>query len=227
MVKSREYKLFGIFLALNIAFQLISDVTAGKIIQLWMFPVSITILYFPIVYIISDVVTEVYGYARARYITWMTLICSIIAGLIYLAVAYFPSPEFFGASEAYQTVFGIVPRILIGGWIAVFAGDMLNNYILAKMKIWTKGKHLWTRTIGSTIFGQGINTILFYVIALSGVLPTNVLIFSIFSAWILKLAVEVIFTPITYYVVNKVKTIEGEDYYDKDTDFNPIIITKK
>lgn len=218
----KHYKLLGLLTALNITFQLVSDVTAGKIIELFIFPVSVTVLYFPFVYIISDVMTEVYGYARARLVTWLTLISSVIAGLIYLAVAYLPSPEFFGASEAYATVFGIVPRILIGGWIAVFAGDILNNYVLAKMKVWTKGKHLWTRTIGSTIFGQGANTVLFYVIALSGVLPTNILVVSILSAWLLKIAVEVIFTPLTYWVVRKVKQIEGEDYYDNDTDFNPL-----
>lgn len=223
----KHYKLLGLLTALNITFQLVSDVTAGKIIELFIFPVSVTVLYFPFVYIISDVMTEVYGYARARLVTWLTLISSVIAGLIYLAVAYLPSPEFFGASEAYATVFGIVPRILIGGWIAVFAGDILNNYILAKMKVWTKGKHLWMRTIGSTIFGQGANTVLFYVIALSGVLPTNVLVISILSAWVLKIAIEVVFTPITYWVIRKVKQIEGEDYYDIDTDFNPLSLRVK
>ena len=218
----KHYKLLGLLTALNITFQLVSDVTAGKIIELFIFSVSVTVLYFPFVYIISDVMTEVYGYARARLVTWLTLISSVIAGLIYLAVAYLPSPEFFGASEAYATVFGIVPRVLIGGWIAVFAGDILNNYVLAKMKVWTKGRHLWTRTIGSTIFGQGANTVLFYVIALSGILPTNVLVASILSAWLLKIAVEAIFTPATYYVVRKVKQIESEDHYDTDTDFNPL-----
>ncbi|HXK40761.1 MAG TPA: queuosine precursor transporter [Candidatus Paceibacterota bacterium] len=218
----KHYKLLGLLTALNITFQLVSDVTAGKIIELFIFPVSVTVLYFPFVYIISDVMTEVYGYARARLVTWLTLISSVIAGLIYLAVAYLPSPEFFGASEAYATVFGIVPRVLVGGWIAVFAGDILNNYVLAKMKVWTKGRHLWTRTIGSTIFGQGANTVLFYVIALSGILPTNVLVASILSAWLLKIAVEAIFTPVTYYVVRKVKQIESEDHYDTDTDFNPL-----
>lgn len=217
----KHYKLLVLLTALNITFQLVSDVTAGKIIQFFIFPISVTVLYFPFVYIISDVMTEVYGYARARLVTWLTLISSVVAGVIYLIVANLPSPEFFGASEAYATVFGIVPRILIGGWIAVFAGDILNNYVLAKMKVWMKGKHLWTRTIGSTIFGQGANTILFYVIALSGILPTNVLIISILSAWFLKVAIEVVFTPITYYVVRKVKQIEGEDHYDTDTDFNP------
>ncbi|MBI2618250.1 queuosine precursor transporter [Candidatus Kaiserbacteria bacterium] len=217
----KHYKLLGLLTALNIAFQLVSDVTAGKIIQLFIFPVSVTVLYFPIVYIISDVMTEVYGYARARLVTWLTLLSSVIAGIIYLIVAYLPSPEFFGASEAYATVFGIIPRVLIGGWIAVFAGDILNNYVLAKMKIWTKGKYLWMRTIGSTIFGQGANTILFYMIALSGILPANVLVISILSAWFLKVVVEAVLTPVTYYVVHKVKQIEGEDYYDTDTDFNP------
>lgn len=223
----KNYKLFTIFLAINITFQLISDVTAGKIIQLWIFPVSITVLYFPIVYIISDVITEVYGYSEARLITWVTLICSVLAGLIYLLVAFSPSPEFFVVSEAYKIVFGVVPRVLVGGWIAVFAGDILNNYVLAKMKVWTKGKNLWARTIGSTILGQGVNTILFYLIALSGVLPINVLIISILSAWGFKILVEILFTPLTYYIVNKVKKIEGEDYYDTNTNFNPFIIIKK
>lgn len=218
----KHYKLLGLLTALNIAFQLVSDVTAGKIIQFLIFPVSVTVLYFPIVYIISDVMTEVYGYARARLVTWLTLLSSVIAGVIYLIVAYLPSPEFFTTSEAYQIVFGIVPRVLIGGWIAVFAGDILNNYILAKMKVWMNGKYLWMRTIGSTIFGQGANTVLFYLIALSGILPANVLVVSIFSAWLLKMAVEVILTPVTYYVIRKVKQIEGEDYYDTNTDFNPL-----
>ena len=217
-----HYKLLGLLLALNITFQLVSDVTAGKIIELFTLPVSITVLYFPFVYIISDVMTEVYGYARARLVTWLTLISSVIAGLVYVVVARFPSPEFFGASEAYATVFGIVPLVLVGGWIAVFAGDILNNYVLAKMKVWTKGKHLWARTIASTVVGQGANTILFYVIALSTVLPLNVLLISILSAWLLKVVVEVVLTPVTYYVVRKVKQIEGEDHYDTDTDFNPL-----
>src|SRR3990167_7205638 len=159
----KHYKLLGLLTALNITFQLVSDVTAGKIIELFIFPVSVTVLYFPFVYIISDVMTEVYGYARARLVTWLTLISSVIAGLIYLAVAYLPSPEFFGASEAYARVFGVIPRVLVGGWIAVFAGDILNNYVLAKMKVQMNGKHLWMRTISSTIVGQGANTVLFYV----------------------------------------------------------------
>lgn len=218
----KQFKLLGLFTALNIAFQLISDVTAGKIIDVFSYPVSVTILYFPIVYIISDIVTEVYGYARARRVLLITMLCSILAGLIYQLVIYLPPSVVFDANEAYQSVFGIVPRVLLGGWIAVFIGDILNNYTLAKMKVWTKGKFLWMRTIASTVVGQLGNTALFYVIALYAVLPNNVLITSILAAWLLKVGVEVILTPVTYIVVRWVKKVENEDHYDTDTDFNPI-----
>jgi hypothetical protein len=223
----KTYKLLTFLTVLNVMFQLVSDVTAGKIILLFGFSVSVTVLYFPFVYIISDIMTEVYGYARARLVTWITLISSVMAGCIYLVVAYLPSPDFFAASEAYTTVFGIVPRILIGGWIAVFVGDIVNNYIMARMKVWSNGKRLWMRTIGSTIGGQFTNTTLFYVIALSGILPGNVLVISIISAWIMKVAIEALLTPVTYWVINTVKRIEGEDYYDRDTDFNPMSLKVK
>ncbi|MBT3230817.1 queuosine precursor transporter [Candidatus Uhrbacteria bacterium] len=218
----KQFKLLGLFTALNIAFQLISDVTAGKIIDVFSYPVSATILYFPIVYIISDIVTEVYGYAKARRVLLITMLCSILAGLIYQLVVYLPPSVVFDANEAYQSVFGIVPRVLLGGWIAVFVGDILNNYTLAKMKVWTKGKFLWMRTISSTIVGQLGNTALFYVIALYAILPNNVLLTSIVAAWLLKVAVEVVLTPVTYIVVKWVKKVENEDHYDTDTDFNPI-----
>ncbi len=221
----KHYKLLGLFTALNIAFQLISDVTAGKIIDVFSFPVSITILYFPIVYIISDIVTEVYGYARARRVLLVTLLCSIIAGVIYQLAVYLPPSAIFNANEAYQTVFGVVPRVLVGGWIAVFVGDILNNYVLAKMKVWSKGKFLWMRTIGSTVVGQLANTALFYLIALYAILPNNVLLVSIISAWLIKTVIEVILTPITYIVINKVKKVEGEDHFDDKTNFNPLSIS--
>ncbi len=119
---------------------------------------------------------------------------------------------------------GQVPRILVGGWIAVWVGGILNDYTLAKMKVLTKGKYLWTRTIGSTIVGEGANTFLFYTIALYAVIPTGLLINSILSGWFLKIAVEIIMTPVTYKIIAKLKKIEGEDYYDTNTNFNPLII---
>lgn len=220
----KNYKYLGLITTLYIAFQLISDVTAGKIVQLGIFTVSATALYFPITYIFSDILTEVYGYAKARNVVWQALLASILAGIIYQLVVWLPPAAGFDANDAFSRVLGSVPRILLGGWVAVWAGGILNDYVLAKMKIATKGKHLWMRTIGSTIVGEGVNTILFYTIALYSVLPNSLLISSILSGWLLKVAVEVVFTPITYYVVAKLKKIENEDYYDTDTDFNPLII---
>ncbi|MCH8824802.1 MAG: queuosine precursor transporter [Planctomycetes bacterium] len=216
-----NYKLLTLFLTLNVTFQLISDATAGKIISLFGVGVSVTVLYFPFVYIISDVVTEVYGYAAARRILWYTLAASITAGLMYqLAVAVPPAP-FFEGQEAYSTVFGIVPRVLLGGWLAVFVGDISNNFVLAKLKVHMGGSKLWVRTIGSTLVGQFLNTAVFYVVALSGILPTEILLQAIVAGWLIKVAVEALFTPVTYWVVAKVKKIEGVDHYDRKTNFNP------
>ena len=204
--------------------QLVSDVTAGKIVQLWVFPVSVTVIYFPITYIFSDILTEVYGYARARAVLWTVLVCSVTAGLIYQLAVFLPPAIGFDANEAYTRVLGSVPRILFGGWIAVFAGDILNNYVLAKLKLFFNGKHLWIRTISSTIVGQFVNTLLFYIIALYGILPTDLLVQSILSGWLIKVVVEIAFTPLTYLVIGKLKKLENEDFYDKETNFNPLII---
>ncbi len=220
----KQYKYLGLITVLYVTFQLVSDVSAGKIVQLGIFTVSATVLYFPITYIFSDVLTEVYGYARARSVLWQVMLASVIAGIVYQIAVWLPAAAGFDATDAYARVLGYVPRILIGGWIAVWTGAILNDYILAKMKVWMNGKHLWARTIGSTIVGEGANTILFYVIALYAVIPNNLLIASIISGWILKVLVEIVFTPVTYYVVAKLKKLEGEDYYDRDTDFNPLII---
>ncbi len=220
----KQYKFLGLITVLYVTFQLISDVTAGKIIQLGPFPVSVTVLYFPITYIIADVLTEVYGYAQARKVTWFAFLSSLIAGLVYWLVSVLPPAPNFAGNEAFVRVLGQVPRILVGGWIAVWVGGMLNDYVLAKMKVWTNGKHLWLRTIGSTVVGEGANTILFYSIALYSVLPNSLLLASVFSAWLLKVLVEIVFTPLTYLVVGKLKKAEHEDHYDKNTNFNPFII---
>ena len=141
----KTYKYLGLITTLYIAFQLISDVTAGKIVQLGVFTVSATVLYFPITYIFSDILTEVYGYSKARSVVWQALLASVIAGLIYQLVVWLPPAIGFDANDAYTRVLGQVPRILVGGWIAVLVGGILNDYILAKMKIWTKGIFLWSR----------------------------------------------------------------------------------
>ena len=221
----RQFKYLGLVTALYITFQLVSDVTAGKLVSLGGFPVSVTVLYFPITYVLADVLTEVYGYAKARAVVWQVVLASILAGIAYQVVALWPGASGFDGDAAYRRVFFSVPRILLGGWIAVWAGGITNDYVLAKMKIWTKGKHLWTRTIGSTVVGELANTTLFYTIALSGVIPKSVLVSAILTGWLCKVIVEVLLTPWTYFVVGRLKRLEHEDYYDYDTNFNPFVIT--
>lgn len=220
---NRTYQLYWFIVCVYVAMQLISDVTAGKIISLAGFPVSVTVLYFPFTYIFADVLTEVYGYARARRALWIVLLCSVLAGLIYQLAVYLPPAPGFDADPAYRRVLGVVPRVLVGGWIAVFAGEISNNFVMAKLKLVLKGRHLWIRTISSTIVGQFLNTVLFYVIALAGILPNDLLIQSILTGWVLKAAVEAIMTPVTYLAVAKLKRIEDEDYFDRDTNFNPFL----
>ncbi|PIT03262.1 transporter [Bradyrhizobium nitroreducens] len=221
----RNFKFLTLLTVLNVTFQLISDVTAGKIISVAGIGVSITVLYFPATYIMGDILTEVYGYSRARQVVWLTLLASVIAGISYQVVAIFPPASFFTADEAYRTVFFTVPRILLGGWIAVFLGDITNDFILAKLKVWSNGRHLWARLIGSTIGGQFVNTVVFYLIGLYGILPGSLLIQGMAVGWFIKTLVEFVMLPITYVVVRRLKAIEKIDYYDRDTNFNPFVVT--
>lgn len=217
----KQYKYLGAITVLYVTMQLVSDVTAGKIVQIGPFPVSVTVLYFPITFIFADVLTEVYGYACGRRVLWTVLLCSALAGVIYQIVVFLPPAAGFPANEAYATVLGQVPRVLLGSWIAVFVGEILNDFVLAKLKVICEGKHLWLRLIGSTVVGQLVNTALFYTIALWGVLPTELLVSSIISGWLLKVIVETLLVPVTYWVVGYLKKIEHEDFFDKSTNFNP------
>lgn len=221
----KTYTYLGLITVAYVAFQLISDVTAGKLITLGIFTVSATVLYFPFTYILSDILTEVYGYAVARNVIWQVLVASVVAGLLYQVVVWLPSAPGFDGADAYAQVLGSVPRILIGGWIAVFVGSIANDFVLAKMKVWTSGRYLWARTIGSTIVGEGANTALFYTIALAGIIPTSLLFSSILSGWLIKVVVEVVMTPITYRVIAALKQAEGVDHYDHKTNFNPFLIS--
>ncbi|MEK7613306.1 MAG: queuosine precursor transporter [Patescibacteria group bacterium] len=217
----KEYKVLGIITILYVVFQLVADVTAGKIIQLGIFTVSATALYFPFTYIFGDILTEVYGFAKARKVLWQVLGASVLAGIIYQVVVLLPAAPGFEGSDAYTRVLGSVPRILVGGWLAVFVGAYLNDVIMAKMKVLTNGKHFGARAILSTVVGEGANTSIFYMVALFGILPHSILIASILSGWFLKVAVEVLMVPVTARVVHYIKRIEQEDYYDKQTNFTP------
>jgi queuosine precursor transporter len=205
-----------------VAFQLISDVTAGKVISLGPAVVSVTALYFPVTYLISDILTEVYGFERARRALWTVMATSVVAGLIYQVVVAFPPGPGFQLNAEYAAVLGAVPRILIAGWLAVFAGDIANNFVMSRLKVWTKGRMLWFRTISSTIIGQGLNTTVFYIGALWGILPDDVLVQAILWGWAIKVAVEVALTPVTYFVIGRLKRAEGFDAYDYSANYNPL-----
>jgi uncharacterized integral membrane protein (TIGR00697 family) len=221
-VSANSFRLFWPLVLAYVTFQLVSDVTAGKVIAVGPAVVSVTVIYFPITYLISDILTEVYGYERARRALWLVLASSIAAGLVYqLVVALPPGPGFDG-NDAYTRVFGQVPRILAAGWVAVFVGDIANNYVLSRLKVITQGKWLWLRTISSTVVGQGLNTVIFYIGALWGVLPFDILVSAILWGWWLKVAVEVILTPLTYAAISYVKRREGLDVYDTHADYNPL-----
>jgi hypothetical protein len=220
----RQYKYLGLLTAVYITFSLMNNVTAGKLIGLGVFSVSAATLFFPVTYILADIFTEVYGYGKARSRVWLLLLCGVMAGTISAIVAFLPPAVGFDGNDAYVKIFSQVPRILFASWIAFFFGSIVNDYIMAKMKIWTKGKHLWTRTIGSTFVGEGVDSVLFFGIAFYATVPNSLLVNLIFSACFLKVLIEVVMTPVTYKVIAKLKNLENEDYYDYGTDFNPLKI---
>lgn len=181
------------------------------------------VLFFPVSYIFGDVLTEVYGYARARKVIWAGFAALAFASLMAAVVVALPPAPFWEHQRAYEVAFGNAWRIVGASMIAYFCGEFVNSYVLAKMKIWTAGRWLWTRTIGSTIFGEAIDSTLFYPLAFynSGIIPNEALPTVMLSQFILKTTVEVVFTPLTYKIVAFLKRAEGVDYYDRDTDFTP------
>jgi len=181
------------------------------------------VLFFPISYIFGDILTEVYGYAYSRRVIWAGFAGLAFASVMaYVIVALPPAPNW-PNQAVYETAFGSTWRIAIASLIAFSCGEFVNSFVLAKMKILTQGKHLWSRTIGSTIFGEAVDSSLFYPLAFwnSGIMPNELVPTLMLSQFITKTAVEVVFTPLTYVIVNKLKQHENEDWYDRHTDFNP------
>lgn len=219
-----EFRFLNVLTALNVTFLLISDFTGARLIAVQGIAVSVTILYFPLTYLIGDLVTEVYGYSAARRVIWISVGCSLLGSVLAAGELVAPAPAFFSAEAAYRAVFSVSPRIAVAGLFAFFAGDICNSYVLAKMKVWDQGRRLWARFIASTVVGEGVNTLLFYGLALSGVLPRRQLWLSILTGWGAKVAVEVVMLPVSYAVVRSLKRAERTDYYDVNTDFNPLRI---
>lgn len=198
-------------------------VSNSKVIHFGIFTSTAGIILFPASYLLGDILTEVYGYSKSRKVIWVgfgALIVSTI--LVQLMIWMPPSPEWHN-QKAFETIFGNAPRVVFASMLAFWCGEFTNSFTLAKMKILTKGKHLWSRTIGSTIVGEAVDSIVFYPIAFAGLSAFSWhLIFTIMASnYFLKVMWEVLATPFTYKIVAYLKKVENEDYYDYETDFSP------
>lgn len=229
------FKYYDFFMVAFVAILLLSNMMAAKASQIqlnfwpfdgYIFEYGAAVIFFPVSYIIGDILTEVYGYARARRVVWMgfgALVFLAISSQIVLAM---PPADRWHGQEHYQHVFGATPRIVFASVLAFWLGELANAYVMAKMKVMSKGKHLWQRTIGSTIVGQGIDSAIFYPIAFYGMWDMDMLINIAIFAWATKVGWEIFLTPLTYLVINKMKRAENVEIYDTDTNFTPFSVQR-
>lgn len=220
----KEFRHLNVIAMFFVAVLLISNVASSKILKLGPFDFDGGTLLFPLSYIFGDVLTEVYGYKRTRKIIWMGLLMNVLMAVVFIIVGWLPASKDWVNQDAYMAILGWTPRIVLASCVAYFAGEFSNSYILAKIKIWMNGRMLWVRTVCSTIIGEGFDTLIFCMIAFYGVLPNELLIAVIFSNYVFKVGVEVVFTPITYLIVGFLKKKEDVDVYDRETNFNPFVL---
>jgi queuosine precursor transporter len=233
MLSAHRFKYYDFAMAAFVTILICSNlIGAAKLVQLFEFNIGswnvglfgAGILFFPLSYVLGDVLTEVYGYARARRVVWAGFAAvSFMAFMAWAVVQMPPAPGWEGQA-AYEQVFGLTPRIVIASIFAFWAGELSNAFVMARMKVWSAGKHLWQRTIGSTIVGQGVDSILFYPIAFLGVWTTSQVLTVLVTNYLLKVLWEAILTPVTYKVVAFLKRAEGVDVYDKETNFTPFSV---
>lgn len=225
MTTRRSYRYYDFVMAGFVTVLICSNLIGpAKIVQFDGWPAfGAGVLFFPISYVFGDILTEVYGYARARRVIWAGFAGLAFASLMAAVVVALPPAPFWENQKAYEVAFGQAPRIAAASMLAYFCGEFVNSFVLAKMKIATAGKWLWTRTIGSTLAGEAVDSALFYPLAFygSGIIPDAMLPAIMLAQFVLKVSVEVIFTPVTYRVVAALKRTEHEDYYDRDTNFTP------
>ena len=217
----RSFKHLGTISVFFVSVLLISNIASTKIVDFGWFTFDGGTLLFPLSYIFADILTEVYGFRRSRRVIWLGFFSALLMSLVLIIVGKLPPAADWGNQAAYDAILGLTPRIVMGSLLAYFCGEFINSFVLAKMKVWTAGKWLWTRTIGSTVVGELVDTAIFVLVAFWGVLPTSLLIAVIVSNYVFKTGVEILFTPITYAIVRFLKKSEGEDYYDRGTNFNP------
>ena len=228
-----RHQRFPAIAAIFVTSLIVSNIIAVKLIAIGPFFLSAAVIIFPLSYIFGDVLTEVYGYARARRVIWIGFLCNLLAVfIIWVSIQLPPAPFWTAGSfktpqsfqEAYQTIFGFTPRLLAASFAAYLFGEFLNSFVLAKMKIATRGRHLWLRTISSTLVGQLADSVIFIILAFYGAIPFPALGRLVLTQWLVKSAYEALATPLTYMLVNYLKRVENEDYYDRRTNFNPLLL---
>lgn len=219
--EAKTFRYFDVIMALFVSVLLISNLASTKILTLGPFTFDGGTLLFPLSYIFGDILTEVYGYQRARKVIWTGFGAALLMSLVLWIVQILPPAADWPNQQAYESLLGFVPRIVLASLIAYFAGAFSNAFLLSKLKIRTNGRYLWIRTIGSTIVGEGIDTAIFCMVAFYGLFPGEVLIAIIVSNYLFKTGVEVVFTPLTYKIVGFLKKHEQVDVYDKGISYNP------
>lgn len=213
---------FVVIAAVFVTSLLTANIIAVKLVEVGGLTFPAGLVIFPLSYLFGDVLTEVYGYRQARRVIWLGFFCNLIAVVAIYAAQILPSSAFWDGQGAYEAILGFTPRLLIASFAGYLVGEFANSYVLAKMKIATRGRWLWSRTIGSTVVGEGLDSIVFIAVAFGGSLPLEALLAIMMTQWVLKVAYEVIATPFTYWIVSHLKSVEGLDTYDVTTKFNPL-----
>lgn len=223
-LKSGHSTWFLVVVALFIATLIASNIVAVKLIELSGLVLTAAIVIFPLSYIIGDVLTEVYGYRQARRAIWLGFLANLVVVVAIVIAGILPAAVFWKDQLAFDLILGQTPRILAASFAAYLVGEFTNSFVLAKLKVATEGRHLWLRTIGSTLIGQGLDSAIFVAIAFAGVLPGDVLVATMVTQWLVKSAYEAAATPLTYLAVGFLKSKDEVDVYDRDTRFNPLLI---
>lgn len=232
--RKTAYRWFPFVTAVFITTLIVSNIIAVKIVHLAGLFLPAAVILFPIAYIFGDILTEVYGYGRARQVIWTGFACNLLAVVAIWIGGSLPAAPFWSAGAfdtpetaqaAYQAILGFTPRLLLASFIAYLIGEFLNSFVLARLKVRTSGRYLWLRTIASTLVGQGADSAVFILIAFAGIFPAGELGQAVLSQWLFKVVYEALATPFTYLVVNALKKAEGEDYFDRYTDFNPLTLS--
>ena len=215
---------FVVLVATFVTCLITANITAVKLVAVFGLIVPAGIVIFPVSYICGDVLTEVYGYRQARRVIWLGFVCNLIAVMAIWIGQILPAASFWEAQAAYERILGYTPRLLVASFLAYLVGEFANSFVLAKLKIATQGRWLWMRTIGSTLVGQGFDSLVFVVLAFLGTIPLGSIIAVVVTQWLVKTAYEAAVTPLTYGVVHALKRREGLDVYDHDTRFNPLLV---